>query len=441
MLKNDFEDNFIHDNDLKNAIGFISDRREPIPNIVKFKNCLYDMDKLRVYETEKPLFTLLQIDYDLNPNAQSRLFKDFLKTSLERETEEETEKAVKGVLQLSGFFFTSGNKFNILPIFTGLKGAGKSTFLNIITGIFGNDKISGVSLQQIENDSHAGSEFVNSHLNIIRDSDNKMIENNSILKNWTGNEPFRINPKYKDPFDLKGEEVPKPILVGNTLPAFRLYEEAIISRFVIVEFNRSFRNTSDQITDLDKLILSDKQEIEWFIYNSIKAYREMVENEENFIFKIDDEDTMELIRKHTHPLNYILNELILKHDPEAYDYEKSFNRKNFRPVFTNELVDVILLYGEKYHLDIPKDKHGRINKKKLLNSIKEEFDLFDGEIVEKNQEKVHRDYKAINERWTDENQVSRNEKVYPNLIVRPIYHDLIREVEAQRILNKHTNQK
>ena len=46
MLKNDFEDNFIHDNDLKNAIGFISDRREPIPNIVKFKNCLYDMDKI-----------------------------------------------------------------------------------------------------------------------------------------------------------------------------------------------------------------------------------------------------------------------------------------------------------------------------------------------------------------------------------------------------------
>ena len=435
LLTKDFGENFIHDNDLKSAIGYISDRREPVPNIVKFNNVLYDMDKLEPLEVDEPLFTLLQIDYDLKPNRKSKLFKEFLYSTFRRATESETKKAVKGVLQLSGYFFTSGNKYNVLPIATGLTGAGKSTFFNIITHIFGKDKISGVSLQELEKDSHAGSEFIESHLNIIRDSDTTMIENNSILKNWTGNEAFRVNPKYKNPVDLSAAEVPKPILVCNTLPSFKHYEDALISRFLVLEFNVSFRHKENQINDLDKLIISDKSEIEWFIYNSIKAYKEMVENNKNFIFKISDEATMELIHKHTNPLNHIITRLIDKHDPEAYDTEKSLDRLNFRPIFTDDLVDVILLYSEKSSIDVPTDKRGKINKKTLLNVIREEFDLYDGEIVlnkSTDQYDHHRDYKATNERWTTKDGVSVNKKVYPNLIARPIYCDLIKEIEANR---------
>lgn len=431
-LKNDFGDNFIHDNDLKNAIGYISDRREPAPNIVKFKNTLYDMDNLQPLETDKPLFTLLQVNYDLNPNAESVLFKNFLYSSFERETPAETERAVKGIFQISGYFFTSGNKYNILPIFTGLTGAGKSTFFNIITAIFGDNKISGVSLQELEKDTHAGAEFIESHLNIIRDSDTTMIENNSILKNWTGNESFRVNPKYKPPATLPPAEVPKPILVCNTMPVFKVYEPAIVSRFLIVEFKKSFRHSKDQIADLDKLIIADKSEMEWFIYQSITAYREMVENGENFIFKITDDETMELVNKHTHPLNHIIRELILKHDPQAYQTEKDINPNGYTPIYTNDLVEAILLFSEKSAIDVPTDKHGRINKKKLLNVIKEEFDLYDGEIVKnKNGYDTHREYKPTAERCR-----GRHGKTYPNLIATPTYHELIKEIEAKKRENK-----
>lgn len=440
MLKNDFGDNFINDNDLKGAISYISDRREPKANIVKFRNVLYDMDNLEIVENPKdPIFTLLQIDYDLNPNAQSTLFKNFLNTTFARETEAETKEAVKGVFQISGYLLTSGNKYNILPIFTGLTGGGKSTFFNIITHIIGKDKISGVSLQNLENDSHASAEFVKSHLNIIRDSDTTMIENNSLLKNWTGNEAFRVNPKYKNSFDLSAEEVPKPILVCNTMPVFKVYEDALISRFLIVEFKVSFRHKDTQIADLDKLIISDKQEIEWFIYNSIKAYGEMVENGENFIFKINDNETMELINKHTHPLNHIIHKLILKHDPEAYDSDKFLYSVKHRPILTNDLVDVILKYSEKSAIDVPTDKHGRINKKHLLNVIKEEYDLYDGEMVldkQTNQYSKHRDYKPKAERWTDQKGGSHNDKCYPNLIATNEYWEIIEELEKHQKPNK-----
>lgn len=431
-----FGKNFIHDNDLKNAIGYISDRLEPIPNVIKFKNTLFDMNSLQPIESDKPIFTVLNIPYNYNPNAKSSMFENFLITTFERDTAEATAEAVKGIKQLCGYLFTSGNSLEILPIFTGLTGAGKSTLLNIITGIFGKDKISGISLQNLENDIHASSGFIGKHLNIIRDSDVSVIKNNSILKTWTGNEAYSINPKFKELFDLPADEVPKPILACNTMPVFKVYDDAVIRRFVIVEFLVSMTKQGKAIKDLDKKILADAEEVEWFIYESIQAYKEMIESGDTFVFKISDEKTKELIEKHTHPLNHIVRSLIEKHDPQAYDEEKAIDLEgNFTPIFTDDLVDAILFVSEDKGIDVPVNKHGKIDKKMLLEVIRDEYDLHDGEIVKNNNHdsknygkySFHRDYKAKNERFN-----GLNKKCYPNLIATPEYTKIMKQVEKKR---------
>ena len=82
-----------------------------------------------------------------------------------------------------GYFFTSGNKYNLFPVCTGVSGGGKSVFTNILTNIFGKDKIADLSLQEMENNTHSTSSLANKHLNFIRDSDNTTIENNSFISN------------------------------------------------------------------------------------------------------------------------------------------------------------------------------------------------------------------------------------------------------------------
>ena len=400
------------------------------------------MDKMEpIAEPDKPIFTLLEIPYNYNPDAESTLMKEFLNSSLARGTADETEQAVKGILQFTGYMFTSGNKHELLPIATGLTGAGKSVFFNIITHIFGKDKISGISLQRLEKDTHSSSQFINSHLNIIRDSDTSMITNNTFIKNWTGNESIPINPKYKEPFDLPPEEVPKPILVCNTMPEFKAYDDAVIRRFLIIEFLISFTKTGKANPNLEKEILSNDEEIEWFIYQSLKAYKPIkdIGNGNGFIFKISEEETKELIEKHTHPLNHIVSELILKHDPEAYDTEKEINPNEFTPVYTDDLVEAILYISERDGIDVPMDKHGRINKTTLVKVIRDEFDLHDGEIVRDKQTgnySVHRDYKARLLRWK-----GTNAKVYPNLIPSKEYREILDSIQAEKILKKHQNAK
>lgn len=434
LLKDDLGANIVHDDDIKKALGYISARLEPEHNIVKFKNCLFDMNSLEVINPETPIFTLIESQYDYNPEAKSTILKEFLYSSLARDTPEETEQAVQGVKQVIGYFFTSGNKYNLFPVCTGVSGGGKSVFTNILTNIFGKDKIADLSLQEMENNTHSTSSLANKHLNFIRDSDNTTIENNSFIKQLTGNEEIQVNPKHKDPYILPKEEVPKTMMICNSIPLFKVYEQALIERLLIIEFLVKFRGTPKQDPELEAKILSNPEEIEWLIYESIQAYKDKEDNKEQFILKITDSETRELIDKHTNPLNHLVRQLILKHDVLAYETDKALNPKGFKPIIANDLAKAILHLSNVLGLDIPLDRNDQISKRKLLSTLKTEFDLWEGEQVR------DRDYP---DRFTTRNYTTQPEKVntksvrvYPNLIAKPLYFEVLQELEDNKELNQ-----
>lgn len=432
LLKDDLGANIVHDEDIKKALGYISARLEPEHNIVKFKNCLFDMQKLEVINPEKPIFTLIESKYSYNPEANSTILREFLYSSLARETPEETEQVVQGVKEVVGYFFTSGNKYNLFPVCTGVSGGGKSVFTNILTNIFGKDKIADLSLQEMEKNTHSTSSLANKHLNFIRDSDNTTIENNSFIKQLTGNEEIQVNPKHKDPYILPKEEVPKTMMICNSIPLFKVYEQALIERLLIIEFLVKFRGTPKQDPELEAKILADPEEIEWLIYESIQAYKDKEANKEQFILKITDSETRELIDKHTNPLNHLVRQLIVKHDPLAYETEQGLNPK-FKPVIANDLASAILHLANTIGLDIPLDRNEQVSKRKLIGVLKTEFDLWEGETVKDKYEnrEVTRNYTTQTERVN--NTLVR---VYPNLIATPLYFQVLQELEQDKELNQ-----
>lgn len=171
-------------------------------------------------------------------------------------------------------------------------------------------------MQEIEKNTHATSSLVNKHLNIIQDGDDSAINNNSLIKQLTGNDPLQVNPKHVDPFVLPPEEVPKSILICNSLPHFKKLEAALLEHFLIIEFNVKFRGTDKEDPKLLNKILDNPEEIEWFIYESIQAYKEMVKNGEDFVLRKDGEETRKLVDKHQNPVNYVLNKLIIGYGSE-----------------------------------------------------------------------------------------------------------------------------
>lgn len=424
------DENLFSTTDVETAVDFISERLTPEYNIVKFSNGLYSMKEHELFKPENTVFTLIESPYAYNPNAESTYMKDFLYSSLEKETPEATEKYVKGVLEFVGYLFTSGNSRNILGWITGIGGGGKTTFANIIQAVFGN-KCADLDFAEIEKNTHSTSILVGKHLNLVREAETGVVTNNKPYKILVGNEPIPINPKNQHPYMLPSDEVAKSVMIANNIPPFKNPVLSIIQRFLIIEFNHVFRNTAEMIENLDKLIIETTGDMEWLIYNSLEAYKEMVESGNGFYLKLDNEKTKELMYKHSKPLNYLVTKLILKHDKEAYEseVELSSNAVNGETEFSkpyivvSEFNDLIIYLSKKHGVEIPLDaKTGKVNGRKLLGAIKVEFDLFDYQLEKANGGTMK--YTSITKKVDGE--VFR---IYPELIKTPEYDALFKEMK------------
>ena len=188
------------------------------------------------------------------------------------------------------------------------------------------------------------------------------------------------------------EEVPDMILVCNNIPKFKNgIQEEVVQRVVLFEFLNKFRGTPKVNPDLEKEILANEDEMQWLIYNGIKAYKSMIQSTADkidFKARVDEIKTRELLGKHTNPIPYILPMLVKKTE----DYIKDEDA-----IIAKELNELIVFVAKKKGLSINKiDDQGNIPPRFLAESIRQYFEL----------EKWEPGPRTINE---------KSVRVYPNL--------------------------
>ena len=113
-----------------------------------------------------------------------------------------------------GYILTSGNPLNAFFILSGIGGAGKGLARNLITAIFGTNKVGGLPLQELTPDNRfATAHLENKQVNIVSDSPTKPIEDTGMLKSITGYDDVPAEPKGKDKY-----MIPKEFVVRDELP-------------------------------------------------------------------------------------------------------------------------------------------------------------------------------------------------------------------------------
>lgn len=426
------ENNLFSTNDVENAVDFISERLTPEYNIVKFNNGLYDMKQHQMINPDNPIFTLIETPFNYNPDAEPKYIKDYLESTFKRDTADETANEIKGVLQVIGYLFTSGNTYNALIYLIGIGGAGKGTLATIISEIFKGNTTQ-LDFSKIEKDSHATSILIGKHLNIVRESRSGIVEDNTMYKLLSGNDSIDVNPKNKAPYELPSDEVPKSIMNANNLPVFKNPDISLLQRLVLIEFKTIFRNTDDDIRDYAKLITESDSDMEWLIYHSLQAYKEMVESGDDFILRLSEKETLELVNKHSKPLNYLVRKLIAKHDQEAYETDVELAADNVNGetefvtpyIIADELNRLVVYLSKKEGIQIPLDeKTGKASSRKLLNAIRDEFELFDYYLITSNGSQ--KKYSTVNKRIDGKQQ-----RIYPELIKSAEYDKLLKEMRIK----------
>lgn len=406
----------VHSKDVEDAIGYIGVRKKPKYNIVKFNNCLYDMVNFKIISAnEEPVFTLIEVAHNYNPQAKGEKVENFLKTSLGKEdfTDEETQYWVDAFLEMIGYLLTSGNRLNAFFILAGIGGAGKGVASDLISNIFGTDKVGGLQLQELTPDNRfATAHLENKQVNIVSDSSSKPITDTGLLKAITGYDDIPVEPKGKDKYMIPRDEIPDMVLVCNNIPKFKDgIEEAIVQRVVMFEFLNKFRGTEKMNANLLNEILADKEEMEWLIYNGIEKYKKMISEGRDFKARVDSKKARELLGKHTDPISYVLPKLV-----EYSDDNSSIKE----PIIANELNRLIIFVAESKGMAINHlDTQGKISARFLASEIRNLFE--------------------IGNDWTTKSQyvkkLGKSTTIYPNLCKTDDYNYWLEKMDMNNQIN------
>ena len=143
-------------------------------------------------------------------------------------------KDLKTLIELLASILLFKAKLEKAIIFVGDQANGKSTLIEFMVSILGDQNISNVSLQRIATNRFATSAMVGKMLNAYGDLDIDYSEQTGMIKQIISHEHVMIEKKNRDAFSSK---IPIRLLYSaNRLPEFPNADEAIFRRFWVVKF-------------------------------------------------------------------------------------------------------------------------------------------------------------------------------------------------------------
>jgi putative DNA primase/helicase len=261
FLKTNTKRDFFED-EVKKIMGLPYDILEESKDYIAFKNCLMNISSLepRVFSPE--IFTKFKVPYDWNPDAHSEFFIEKLKEILGSEYQR--------FLEVVGYLFVKGNPHNKLALLIGDGANGKSLLMELIAAIFTNS-YAAVPLQEFSKE-FGMQPLVGKRVNILSDLPLDSIDETGQIKAITGEDSVTINRKFKEQITTKLEC--KIIGSGNRLPKVKDDSYAFWRRILIIRLYKTFEGESKD-SKLKEKLLNDHEGLEWFIYQSIQAYKKI----------------------------------------------------------------------------------------------------------------------------------------------------------------------
>lgn len=238
---------------------------------IAFKNGIYDLvtDALLPYSPEYVITN--RIPWDYIPDAQSELAELTLnKLACD-------DPSIVALLQeCIGYCFYRRNELGKAFILTGDKSNGKSTFLDVIKYMLGDENISALDLKEL-GDRFSTSMMFGKLANLGDDIGDdflsgtqvstfkKIVTGNRIKAERKGQDPFEFNPYIKMLFS------------ANDIPRMKDKTGAVLRRLVIIPFNATFTVNDPDFDPYIKYKLVEQGSIEYLIRVGIEGLRRVIQ--------------------------------------------------------------------------------------------------------------------------------------------------------------------
>lgn len=241
-------------------------------NYIAFKNGVYDVVKDKLLPFSEKFIITNKINFNYNPAANSELVESTLdKLSCKDQT-------IRNLLEEAiGYCFYRRNELGKSFMLTGNKSNGKSTFLDMVKTVLGDDNITSLDLSEL-NEKFQNAELFGKLANIGDDIGDEFIGNSAVFKKLVTGDRIQVQRKGERPFDFNNYA--KLLFSANDIPRIKDKTGAVQRRLVIIPFNATFSKDDPDYRPYIKYELREPENIEYLILLGIKGLKRILENQE-----------------------------------------------------------------------------------------------------------------------------------------------------------------
>lgn len=240
-------------------------------NYIAFKNGVYDLINDELLDFSPDIIVTNKINFDYVENAESSLLNKTLnKISC-------NDKSIRALLEeMAGYCMFRRNELRKCFILIGDKKNGKSTFLDLILHMLGEDNIAALDLAELS-EKFKNAELVGKLANIGDDIGDEFIKNPSIFKKVVSGDRITVERKGVDPFQFNNYA--KLLFSANNIPRIKDKSGAVLDRIIIVPFNATFDKNAPDFDPFIKYKLRRADVIEALIQLALDGLTRVLQNQ------------------------------------------------------------------------------------------------------------------------------------------------------------------
>lgn len=239
-------------------------------NMIAFQNGVYDITDDSFVEFSPEHIITNKIDWSYNPAAYSELVDKTLNKIACNDPE------VRLLLEeVIGYCFYRRNELGKAFILIGDRNNGKSTFLDMVKTLLGDNNISALDLKEL-GDRFKTAELFGKLCNIGDDIGDEFIANAAVFKKLVTGDRINVERKGQDPFDFNNYS--KMLFSANNIPRIKDKTGAVQRRLAIIPFDARFSVDDPDYRPYIKYELREQECMEYLILLGLKGLKRVLEN-------------------------------------------------------------------------------------------------------------------------------------------------------------------
>lgn len=238
--------------------------------LIAFKNGIYDIDTDEFLPFSPDYVILNKINYDYIPGAYSEVTDKTLDKLACNDPE------IRMLLEeVIGYTFYRRNELRKAFVLIGDKANGKSTYLDMIKTLLGDNNTCALDLKEL-GDRFKTAELFGKLANIGDDIGDEFIPNAAVFKKVVSGDRVNAERKGQDPFDFNNYS--KFLFSANNMPRIKDKSGAVINRLIIIPFNARFSVDDPDYDPYIKYKLRKQESMEYLIQLGIAGLKRVLAN-------------------------------------------------------------------------------------------------------------------------------------------------------------------